>query len=121
MTQADELKSCPFCGKSAVYMHDKAQKNHGVRCDNEFCIAYYLPDATEQGYYTKEFAYEAWNTRTPHPDTAAVKAAVEAMTEAVRELEFHHRNHPECINLVTLTQIAVVDAANRDRATGYAP
>jgi len=60
---APELLPCPMCGNAGQHVYSK--KYHGVRCDNEICILYYLPNANDQGYYTKENAYEAWNTRTP--------------------------------------------------------
>ena len=72
----DELMPCPFCGGGANYMR-VSENRHGVNCSNEFCIGYYLPDADEQCYYTKEYAYEAWNTRQALSDSTGADVATE--------------------------------------------
>lgn len=88
------LAPCPFCGGPANYDCANNGTEHGVNCANEFCIGYYMTGAEGQGYYTKHYAVEAWNTRAPisaapKPDCVGVE-----VDGALKQLDhIYHGQH----------------------------
>ena len=75
MTQADELLPCPLCNRKTTVNHTK------FGWETISCTQCNLSVGAAEHSHPNGVILKRWNTRTPHPDTAAVKAAVEAATK----------------------------------------
>lgn len=75
MTDTD-LLPCPFCGSTASVMQTTlvpVPERFGESWD-VYCESSDSCEASMRDYNTRSHAIEAWNRRTPHPDTALLDA-----------------------------------------------
>ena len=83
----DELKTCPFCGESAVIddynssIRRDAKPLYGVACNSNGCPANELAVLNEN----KAQAIAAWNTRTPNTRGRKTMSECEAMVDWLRK------------------------------------
>lgn len=79
----DALLPCPFCGGEADLQSRRGQyAGYYVSCHTEDCNG--NPSDDGFSFVKKEYAIEAWNTRTPHPESNAVEV-VTVGDDEVRE------------------------------------